>query len=241
MLDSPEFDKHEGPVSDSQKPDALVSLVAEINSAHDAVCAALSAGLVHARRAGELLLRAKAELEHGDWLPWLTVHCPAIRERTAQGYMRVAREWSALEAKAPRVADLPLRQALALLADTRDSTSRDARPLDDDELASVLAEVGGSTDDEDDARLHRTELCALNRLLALPDLTLEEAAGMVHRAQEIEDEWFARRTRALSKLGVILNWADANGWGKVFRSLRTPEDYAALRKLLDQRIAELTP
>ena len=225
MLDSPDADKDEGHVSENQKPDALVSLVAEINSAHDAVCAALSAGLVHARRAGELLLRAKATLEHGDWLPWLTEHCPAIRERTAQGYMRVAREWSALEAKAQRVADLPLRQALALLADSCDSTSRDARPINDDELASVLAEVGGSTDDEGEARRHRTELGVMNRLLALPDLTLEDVAGIVHRAQEIEDEWFARRIRALGKLGVILNWADANGWGEVFRSLSTPEDY----------------
>ena len=165
---------------------------------------------------------------------------PAIRERTAQGYMRVAREWSALEAKAQRVADLPLRQALALLADSCDSTSRDARPINDDEPASVLAEVGGSTDDEGEARRHRTELGVMNRLLVLPDLTLEDVAGIVHRAQEIEDEWFARRIRALGKLGVILNWTDANGWGEVFRSLSTPEDYASLQELLDQRIAELT-
>src|SRR6516165_3688560 len=96
---------------------SATSLSAEINAAHTAACRAAGEALNHARRAGELLQQAKAAVNHGEWLPWLAANCPAISERTAQGYMRVAREWPALQAKAQHVADLPLRQALALLSE----------------------------------------------------------------------------------------------------------------------------
>jgi len=62
--------------------------------------------------AGDLLTQAKAQVPHGQWLPWLAEHC-AIAERTAQAYMRVARSLDRLDdAKAQRVADLSFRNAL---------------------------------------------------------------------------------------------------------------------------------
>jgi hypothetical protein len=66
----------------------------------------------HAIAAGELLLEAKRQVKHGEWLPWLAENCD-IAERTAQAYMRLAR--TPLE-KRNAVADLPLRDALASLA-----------------------------------------------------------------------------------------------------------------------------
>lgn len=39
---------------------------------------------------GGLLLRQKASLPHGAWLPWLAAHCPQISARTARRYMRLA-------------------------------------------------------------------------------------------------------------------------------------------------------
>ena len=69
--------------------------------------------------------------------------------------------------------------ALALVADSRESTSRDSRRIDEDDLTSVLAEVPGSTF----ARVNRgltDELGVMNRMLALLDLTVEEVAGIVH-------------------------------------------------------------
>ena len=61
---------------------------------------------------GQDLLRAKAALPHGQWLPWLARHCPRVGEREAQRYMRVA-------SNPARVSDLvkagSLRGALALL------------------------------------------------------------------------------------------------------------------------------
>jgi hypothetical protein len=41
----------------------------EINRAHEDVCKAASRALKCARRAGDLLLEAKAQVSHGAWLP----------------------------------------------------------------------------------------------------------------------------------------------------------------------------
>jgi hypothetical protein len=96
-------------------------LVAEIRQAHEAAYGATRQALAHARQCGDLLIAAKADLPHGAWLPWLTEYLPEISERTAQGYMRIAREWVTLEAKSATVADLPLRDALKLLTPPRES------------------------------------------------------------------------------------------------------------------------
>jgi hypothetical protein len=74
-------------------------------------------GLTHAIAAGQLLIEAKAQLKHGQWLPWLAEHCPAsLPERTASFYMRLARHAPELEAKSATVADLTIRGAIQLLA-----------------------------------------------------------------------------------------------------------------------------
>ena len=103
----------------------LQALAAQITAAHADACRAAQSAIAHARRAGGFLIEAKAGLGHGSWLSWLAEHCPTIAERTAQAYMRVARDWPTLEAKAQRVADLPLRDALALLAEGAESHVED--------------------------------------------------------------------------------------------------------------------
>jgi hypothetical protein len=102
-------------------PAHLVTLAGRINEEHRACEATLRAGLVHAIRAGELLIEARALVPHGEWLPWLAGNF-AGSERTAQGYMRVAREWPAVQDGSPqRVADLSLRGALVALAEPKES------------------------------------------------------------------------------------------------------------------------
>ena len=107
------------------KDTPLPALATQINDAHEHACRAAQSAIAHARRAGDLLIEAKAEVEHGSWLSWLGEHCHTISKRTAQAYMRVARDWPILEAKAQRVADLPLRDALALLSERADSQVED--------------------------------------------------------------------------------------------------------------------
>jgi hypothetical protein len=58
-------------VDKSNAPSLLV-LATEINGAHSDTLTAACSALMHARRAGDLLLEAKRQVAHGDWLPWLT-------------------------------------------------------------------------------------------------------------------------------------------------------------------------
>ncbi|MDY5338127.1 MULTISPECIES: DUF3102 domain-containing protein [Intestinimonas] len=60
---------------------------------------------------GARLIEAKGMLSHGEWLPWLTEQVE-FSERTAQNFMRLAREWS----NPQTLADLGASKALALLA-----------------------------------------------------------------------------------------------------------------------------
>jgi hypothetical protein len=96
--------------------DDLAVLAPQINAEHQQVEETFKAGLLHARAAGELLIRAKRLCGHGGWIPWLKANV-RFSERTAQAYMRVAREWDTLQAKAQHVADLSYRDGLKLLAD----------------------------------------------------------------------------------------------------------------------------
>jgi hypothetical protein len=90
----------------------LPTLAARIRHEHEQVATSMMSAINHAIAAGELLLEAKRQVKHGEWLPWLAENCD-IAERTAQAYMRLAR--TPLE-KRNAVADLPLRDALASLA-----------------------------------------------------------------------------------------------------------------------------
>jgi hypothetical protein len=95
-------------------------IAAEIRAEHERAYGKAREALEHARRAGELLIEAKRKLAHGAWAGWLRDNVP-FSERTAQGYMRLARQWDRLNAKSATVADLGLRDALTLLAEPGDA------------------------------------------------------------------------------------------------------------------------
>ncbi|MBI3776768.1 MAG: DUF3102 domain-containing protein [Gammaproteobacteria bacterium] len=98
---------------------SLPDLATQINAEHSAATTAANTAVQHALNAGQLLIEAKKLVAHGEWLPWIAANCQ-LADRTVQGYMRLARELPKLDGpKAQRVADLPLREALALLADDR--------------------------------------------------------------------------------------------------------------------------
>ena len=79
----------------------------------------ITAEILEAKRAGgeailtigRGLIEAKALLAHGECLPWLTERVE-FSERSAQNFMRLAREWS----NPQTLADLGASKALALLA-----------------------------------------------------------------------------------------------------------------------------
>jgi len=112
----------------------LHGLAKKIHDEHSAPRAAMATGLEHAIKAGKFLQEAKSIVEHGEWLPWLKKNC-AFSERTAQCYMRTARECPKLDQeKAQRVADLSFREALKAIAS---DSSALAKIQDDDQGALI--------------------------------------------------------------------------------------------------------
>lgn len=97
-------------------PAELVILSVEIDSEIERGDELGYQALDHYRRAGELLIEAKQAVTHGEWSDWLAANVRRASERSAQRYMRLAKHWPELQAKAPSVADLSLGAAEALLA-----------------------------------------------------------------------------------------------------------------------------
>jgi hypothetical protein len=98
--------------ADLARSNSLADLAARINTAHEAAAAALKSSVIHAMQAGDLLIEAKKQVGHGEWLPWLKANF-AFSDRTARLYMQVARSRADVEAKMATVADLTLRDVLA--------------------------------------------------------------------------------------------------------------------------------
>jgi hypothetical protein len=102
------------------KAATLTDLATQINEAHEQCVEAYKSSLYFARTAGALLIEAKSQLQHGQWLPWLRENT-SVAERTAQAYMQVSRDWAVLEESAA-IADLSFRDALKLLSQGEEAT-----------------------------------------------------------------------------------------------------------------------
>src|SRR5271169_5322727 len=82
---------------------SLADLARRINIAHETVVAS---SIEHAVEAGKLLLEAKAQVPHGEWMKWLKANCK-VSGRTARLYMQIANDPSRMAT----VANLTLRAA----------------------------------------------------------------------------------------------------------------------------------
>jgi hypothetical protein len=93
---------------------AQADIAAAINEAHSLV-QQVRGMAEHAIRCGELLIQAKRQAGHGNWLPWLSLNCPDISEDTAGRYMKLARNSSKL-ADSAHERNLSIRRALKMIA-----------------------------------------------------------------------------------------------------------------------------
>ena len=119
----------------------LTDLATAINAEHEQARQALLRGCEHAVKAGELLLEAKAKVKRGQWLPWLAVNCD-VAERTAQLYMRLARNRDQLEADNADLGTVTVRagaQALVTTGGTADVESATVADLALEGAAQALA------------------------------------------------------------------------------------------------------
>ena len=103
---------------DAPRQRELATLGSEINDLHDRVVEAARTAVEHARECGELLNQAKAQIAHGGFQEWLQANC-RVKPRQAQNYMRLAREWPAIEAKCAPSAHLTIAGALQLILEPK--------------------------------------------------------------------------------------------------------------------------
>lgn len=136
-----------------------------INNHHDAAQAAAQSAIEHALQAGQLLIEVKASLAHGELTDWITQHC-RFSTRTAQAYMRLAKQLPTLDAaNAQRVAGLSLREAMKVIAAPSTEQASSDTPLgfllDTGIIAKshydLLLDFKGFYGDFDDVRFKATE------------------------------------------------------------------------------------
>ena len=101
-------------MSTNEGDNHLPMLAETIRSEHQQAEVAARAALEHGFNAGDALIEAKAKVPHGEWAEWLRANVPQIGERTAQLYMKLARNRDQLDPQ--RVADLSLRQAAKMVS-----------------------------------------------------------------------------------------------------------------------------
>jgi hypothetical protein len=115
--------------TDIARSNSLADLAARINAEHEAVGTALRQSVHHAMNAGDMLIEVKDKLKPGAWLPWLCEKC-SLTERTAQRYMRLARNRASIEANTTCVSDLSINGALAFLTVPREAIDDNLRMLE---------------------------------------------------------------------------------------------------------------
>jgi hypothetical protein len=170
------------PIAEQER--ALDALKQEII---DELAAARQAGvslLEHWRNAGASLTRAKQQIAHGRWLPWLHDNF-RLNERTAARYMRIDREWPKVSQISHSVANqITLRQLDKLLADptrrrTAPHVAEDQPPLTGAHRHAFVA-AGLKTMAEELRRLSDDEAAAcVDALDALGQVVAEVKARAV--------------------------------------------------------------
>jgi hypothetical protein len=95
----------------------LVQLAKDIVTERDAAKSAARTAMQHAIRCGELLIQAKSQCRHGDFEAWAATNT-GMSKSMYTGYMRLANRRAELSD------DMPIRDALKLLAEPKSSPAR---------------------------------------------------------------------------------------------------------------------
>lgn len=198
-------------------------LAADINAEHERAFGKAHEALEHARRAGELLLKAKAAIGHGAWLAWVAEHCD-FSSRQAQRYMILAESWPALKAKYDTASHLTLTGALRLI-DRRGTTELEkARDLERRfdklriEVELLAAAADGILDD--------------------PNADINTVATIGLRAMDLEREAVDLRSHAMRECGRLL--IDLKRFTRLDdAALLSAVNDGSLVRACDERLAEL--
>jgi hypothetical protein len=220
---------------------SLTDLAARIRTEHEAVANVLTDGVQHAMTAGQLLIEAKKQLSHGDWLAWVESNC-AMNVRTAQAYMRVARSFKGLGANTQRVAHLSFRDALKSLAKTSSLMNR----LPAQMVGQTLDEIETSGDDSKpliDA-LRETHMAELRSEYTLENppalLPAPDAKRKIRVARNPSlRQWMLAIGPSISRVELLQKEQDARGAPSVCDLQREHDDLLARADALEEKARAL--
>ena len=175
---------------------------------------------------GQRLIEAKEMLSHGQWLPWLTDQVE-FSERTAQDFMRLAREWS----NPQTLADLGKAKALKLLLlpaaereefmEAHDVPNMSTRELEqaiqerDEAIATAKAEQAKAAKANDELLSERLEM---NRFRESNGQLHEENKRLSEKVKELEsrpidvavqvDEEAVEKAKAEARAAAEAEWRE---------------------------------
>ena len=205
----------------------------------------ITAEILEAKRAGgeailtigRGLIEAKALLAHGEWLPWLTERVE-FSERSAQNFMRLAREWS----NPQTLADLGASKALALLAlpaeeradfiasvHVVDGAEKTTEELSSRELAQAIRERDEA---RREAEAARADAGAAEAARAKMEADMETANAALSAARE--EKW--RADQEAARLGAELAELKARPVEVAVEQVADPE---AIEKARAEAVAEM--
>lgn len=179
---------------------------------------------------GQRLAEAKAMLDHGEWLPWLTERVE-FSERSAQNFMRLAREWS----NPQTLADLGASKALTLLAlpeEERDGFISSVHVVDGEEKTAAemsARELAQAIRDRDTARLDAEKAAADQRAAEL-------ARDEIARQMQVVNESLAESSRQLEQTREELEKLRARPVEVAVEQVADPE---TVKKAQDEARAEM--
>lgn len=171
---------------------------------------------------GRCLIEAKDMLRHGEWLPWLAEKV-GYSEKTAQNFMRLAREFSNPQA----IADLGATKALKLLAlpvDEREQFVADHNVID-----MTTRQLEAAIKERDEARVHAQQAEQERSEAQQSAQKLREALDAMQQERQIADQEVQKLTEELDELKAR----------PVEVAVETVVDQEAIDKAKDEARAEM--
>ena len=164
---------------------------------------------------GRCLIEAKDMLRHGEWLPWLAEKV-GYSEKTAQNFMRLAREFSNPQA----IADLGATKALKLLA--LPAEEREQFVADHNVIDMTTRQLEAAIKERDEARIDAADA-------QKSAMKLREALAAMQQERQVADQEVQKLTEELDELKAR----------PVEVAVETVVDQEAIDKARDEARAEM--
>lgn len=178
---------------------------------------------------GRCLIEAKDMLPHGEWLPWLAEKV-GYSEKTAQNFMRLAREFSNPQA----IADLGATKALKLLALPADE--REKFVADHNVIDMTTRQLEAAIKERDEARAAAEHAAAEQRTAEEARAKMEEDMRLLNARLAGSKEDQEQAMQAVARLEAELAELKAR---PVDVAVETVVDQAAIDKARAEAVAEM--